>query len=391
MTDVIDLDSRLHQLATELNRALIEQLVSAGDLTTPEWRAAFEAIPRHLFAPQFTLPDNLGGGTFDGSDSGQREAWLRAVYHNDALLTDFDAHHIPTTSCSAPSVVAIMLESSQSTDGDTVLEVGTGTGWTAGLLAHRLGPHAVTSVDINPTCVSDARERLNHLGVAPALAVGDGYHGHQPHAPYGRIIATASLRRVPPPWLDQTRPGGTILVDLRGSYAGNLALLTVNPDKSADGRFLPQTVSFMPLRSAEHPFHLDLSGTAATAPGEHRTTSLDPTVLRDHDFAFFAQLSMPATRTDHIRIKDGETRGPTFFCLTDPHSQAWARVTTDMSTDRTVIQGGDRRLWDELEAAHALWHDLHQPRPKHFMITITSDGQQIVSLPGTDRSWTLPL
>ncbi|HZA05573.1 MAG TPA: hypothetical protein VE617_13495, partial [Propionibacteriaceae bacterium] len=73
----------------------------------------------------------------------QREDWLRAVYHKEALLTDFDEHGIPTTSCSAPSVVATMLESSQASEGDTVLEIGTGTGWTAGLLAHRLGSDAV--------------------------------------------------------------------------------------------------------------------------------------------------------------------------------------------------------------------------------------------------------
>lgn len=74
-----------------------------------------------------------------------------------------------------------------------------------------------------------------------------------------------------------------------------------------------------------------------------------------------------------------------------------------MSTDGTVTQGGERRLWDELETACTLWHQLGQPRPENFTITITitDDGQQTIRLANTDlpgadlsgagRSWTLPL
>jgi protein-L-isoaspartate O-methyltransferase len=282
-----------------------------------------------------------------------------------------------------------MLESSQTSEGDTVLEIGTGTGWTAGLLAYHLGSDAVTSVDINPRCVADAQERLDHLGLTPTLAVADGYLGYPARAPYDRIIATASLRKVPPAWLNQTRPGGTILTDLRGDFAGNLALVTVDADQSAHGRFLPETVNFMPLRSTEHPFQElpELSARAVSAPGEHRTTNLDPAALRERAFAFLAQLAMPGTQAGPVRVKGG----PTYFCLADPRSQAWARVETGTGTDRSVTQGGDRHLWDELEATHELWHRLHQPRPENFTITITPDGQQVVTLPDTDRSWTLPL
>lgn len=393
MADVIELDGRLRRLADELNRALIEQVAAVGKLTTPTWRAAFETVPRHLFAPQFRLPQNMGGRELDGIDAARREDWLRAVYQNEALLTDFDAHDMATTSCSAPSVVATMLESSQASEGDTVLEIGTGTGWTVGLLAHRLGSDAVTSVDISAQCVADARERLDHLGLAPTLAVTDGYLGYPARAPYDRIIATVALRKVPPAWLDQTRPGGTILTDLRGDFAGNLVLLTVDADKSARGRFLRETVRFMPLRSTEQPFQQlpELAALAVSEPGEHRTTSLDPAALRERTFAFLAQLTLPGTEAGHVIVKDGQTRGPMYFCLTDPRSQAWARVETDTTAKRQVTQGGDWRLWDELEGAHDLWKQLGQPRPDNFTITITPDGDQVVNLPDADRSWSLPL
>ncbi|WP_284742810.1 methyltransferase domain-containing protein [Amycolatopsis sp. RTGN1] len=391
---MIDLDSDLQRLADELNHALIRQLVDKGALTTPEWRAAFEEIPRHLFAPKFTLPDNLGGQSHDAADSARREEWLRAVYHNEALLTDFDEQGVLVSSCSAPTVVATMLEHSGATEGDSVLEIGTGTGWTAALLSRRLGSGSVTSVDVNPTYVDQARERLDALGLAPALAVADGYLGYPQRAPYDRIIATASLRKVPPAWLEQTRPGGTILTDIRGAFAGNLARLTVDADQTARGQFLPTKLNFMPLRSPDQPFRLlpELSSRAVHEAGQSRTTRLAPGVLREcgRVFAFFAQLAMPGTKSGHVKVEDG----PMYFCLTDPRTGAWARVDTaagDPAADRPVTQGGDRRLWDELEAAHEQWLQLQQPRPEDFTILITPDGKQLVAHPAADKRWSLPL
>lgn len=398
MTDPIDSDPRLRQLADDLNHALIEQMVAQGDLAAPAWRTAFETVPRHLFAPRFTLPQNLGGQTHDvnaATDSAQREEWLRAVYHNEALLTDFDEHGIATTSCSAPSVVAIMLETSQTTDGDAVLEIGTGTGWTAALLASRLGSEAVTSVDITAQCVTQARDRLDRLGLTPNLAVTDGYLGYADRAPYDRIISTAALRKVPSAWLGQVRSGGTILTDLRGNFAGNLALLTVDKGTAAQGRFLPETVRFMPLRSDEQPFRLlpELSAKAVKAPGAQRTTHLDPATLRRSTFGFLAQLALPGTQAGLVIDKDDPHGPTTYFCLTDPRTHAWARVDTDTTAaaDRQVTQGGDRRLWDELEHAHELWVSLGQPAPHTFTISITPNGDQIVDHPDADRPWSLPL
>ncbi|WP_370933943.1 methyltransferase domain-containing protein [Amycolatopsis sp. cg13] len=388
MTDAIEQDSRLGQLAVDLNKDLVKSLEDAGNLTTRAWRAAFEDIPRHLFAPRFTLPDNLGGLVLGVEDSGRREEWLKAVYQDEALLTIFDEREMVTTSCSAPSVVAIMLESSQTADGDSVLEIGTGTGWTAGLLSLRLGPDAVTSVDIDPRCVAEARERLDRLGLDPTLAVADGYLGYPASAEYDRIIATASLRKVPPAWLAQVRPGGTILADLRGDFAGNLARLTVNKDGSANGRFLPKRVNFMPLRSKEE--HLrelpELASRAVSATGSHRKTGLAPSALRTWDFAFLAQLSMPGTRAGRVRVQGG----PMYYCLTDPQTESWARVDADTDgTEREVTQGGDRRLWDELETAHELWTRLDQPSPADFAITVSAGGEQFVSLADTGTQWAL--
>jgi hypothetical protein len=145
----------------------------------------------------------------------------------------------------------------------------------------------------------------------------------------------------------------------------------------------------MPLRSEYQPFEMltDLSSRAVNEPGEQRMTGLDPAVLSERSFKVFAQLALPGTETGPIRITDG----PWYYCLTDTASQSWARVDTETTADRSVTQGGDRRLWDELEAAHDLWQGLDQPQPENFTITITPDGRQVVAHPGTDRRWSLPL
>lgn len=172
-------------------------------------------------------------------------------------------------------------------------------------------------------------ERLDRLGLTPTLAVADGYLGYPQRASYNRIIATASLRQVPPAWLGQTRPGGTILTDLRGDFGGNLARLTVNTDQTAHRRFLPETVRFMPLRSVEQPTECalpELSSRAVREPGEQRTTSLDPTALRKRAFGLTGR---PCAHS----------------VITCSHSAGHDRsmVTVETPSKRTVPAGNSRR------------------------------------------------
>ena len=88
MTDVIEQDSQLRQLADDLNQDLNEQLVAAGRLTSPAWRAAFEAVPRHLFAPDVPVEQ---------------------AYANDTVRTKRDGDGVTTSSVSAPWLQAVML------------------------------------------------------------------------------------------------------------------------------------------------------------------------------------------------------------------------------------------------------------------------------------------
>lgn len=196
MSAYVDLEPHEERLARELAGKLAEELTAAGWLRSQAWRDALARTPRHHFAPKFELPDGYGGGGYDGSDRTHREAWLRSVYDMDAtLLTRFDEHQAATSSCSAPSVVIAMLEALDVADGDTVLEIGTGTGWNSALLATRLGSASVTSVDNQEGLVSEARQRLAALGLEPTLVAADGLSGYPPRVPYDRIIGTCAVVR----------------------------------------------------------------------------------------------------------------------------------------------------------------------------------------------------
>ncbi|MEK8171377.1 methyltransferase domain-containing protein [Streptomyces sp. M19] len=117
----------------------------------------------------------------------------------------------PSSSASAPGPVVRMLEDAQLADGMRVLEIGTGTGFHAGLLCARLGDRQVVTVDIDGALVDRARAALVRAGHAPTVRHADGAAGWPREAPYDRIISTCAIRHVPPAWLAQTRTGGRIL------------------------------------------------------------------------------------------------------------------------------------------------------------------------------------
>jgi protein-L-isoaspartate O-methyltransferase len=170
-----------------------------------------------------------------------------------------------------------MLESLDVRNGHRVLEIGTGSGYNAALLSHRLGAERVFSVDVEPELVELARNRLAKIGYRPTLVACDGVRGLPEHAPYDRVIATCAVPAVPWAWIEHTTVGGVVLADVKllGQY-GSLVRLTRTSRDQAEGRFDATYGSFMRLRHQPGPYeHRPCSHPETTLMAE-RVTRVDP-------------------------------------------------------------------------------------------------------------------
>ncbi|WP_405803651.1 methyltransferase domain-containing protein [Streptomyces sp. NBC_00210] len=164
---------------------------------SPWIREAVDALPRDLFAP-----DRLwrwDGHTYTPVDRElDAEAWGAEVYADpDAAAVTQVTEGRASSSLSCQAVVVDMLDSLLLEPGQRVLELGTGTGWNAALLAHRAGPHRVTSVEVDPELAAAARKRLETAEARVEVEAGDGTAGWSQGAPYDRVISTYAVDRVP--------------------------------------------------------------------------------------------------------------------------------------------------------------------------------------------------
>lgn len=381
----------------KLRQHLVDQLTTDGYLTTPEWIAAFAAVPREAFAPRYFLFADGGGHTaVDRADAG----WLEPVYQNRVLPTQLDgdpaawekARHanspldgVPTCSLSQPSLTAAMVEALDVHDGHHVLEVGAGTGYNAALLTHRLGDSNVTTIDVDPTLTAEAARNLTTAGYAPTVVTGDGALGVPQAAPFDRIIATCSLPHIPAPWLNQTRPGGVILTNLyRDLHGGPIVKLTVHDDGRASGRVLADTGGYMPTCAYHGPKTDALVRRAVRDDdGDKRHTDLAYDPANEQPWHLLADVTMPGVT--HLAITPTDSEPVTWLLHEDG---SWAIHYTQSGQ---VEQRGPRRLWDELETARNTWERHGAPDRDRFGLTVHADGQHILWLdqPTTDPAWPL--
>ncbi|WP_240801764.1 methyltransferase domain-containing protein [Streptomyces sp. A1136] len=372
--------------------ALGHELVAAA-LLDAAWQDAFDALPRHRFLPDLVWAQELTLGTSVPIDRTEDpEKWMGASEWEVQLVTQWDdGRHTGTapgtrwtSSMSSPLAVASMLSHLKIGPGMRVLEIGTGTGWSSALLAHRLGDANVTTIEVDQAVAAAARATLEAAGHWPQVICADGALGHQAGAPYDRVIATCGVRSLPSAWVAQTRPGGFVLAPWGTHYtdADNLLRLQVQPDGTARGTFLGP-VRFMKLRSQR----LHSRGRPPVSdPGVSCGTTDLP--LPDHGicdpFTFTASL-----RLSHVTC-DTRTQGDvTTLDIASLNDSSWARAVYRGTSNIAVHQHGPRRLWDELEAVHHWWTAQGEPSWDRYGLTYTPQAQT-VWLDHPDNAWPLP-
>jgi methyltransferase of ATP-grasp peptide maturase system len=372
---------------------LAEQLAHDGVLTAPWLRAAVEAVPRELFLHPGVFLDE-GAVWRPVTAAGTHPAvWLETAYRYETLTTQLDGHltadqatepvaGVPTSSSTSPATVISMIETLDLQPGHRVLEIGTGTGYSAALMCHYLGANNVATVEVDAQVARRADAALETLGHSAWTVTGDGLLGYPRNAPYDRVIATCAVRRIPHTWVRQTKPGGTILTTLGSwSYGTGLAKVTVDDHGTAEGRIIARS-SFMHARSqAAAPIAGDLSARTAF-PDTERRTKVPPTVLDDWTPAFLAQLAAPGAQL----VRAARNDGTKLLYLFDPDRESFAEFTTDDADDDewTVRQGGPVPLWDHIEKTLLAWQAAGRPdiNTVHLRVTQAAHRYWIDGAPG---------
>ena len=163
----------------------------------------------------------------------------------------YDDHPLPIgheQTISQPYIVAYMTEALHLKPGDKVLEVGTGSGYQAAVLA-AVGAD-VYSIEIIPELGRPAAELLSQLGFRVEVRIGDGYRGWPEAAPFDGIIVTAAPREIPAPLISQLKDGGRMVIPV-GRFFQDLKILRKKGGRLIQEDSLP--VRFVPMTGAASP------------------------------------------------------------------------------------------------------------------------------------------
>lgn len=214
MHSVVDEDTFTRQ-----RKRMVEEQIAYRGVRDKRVLEAMESVPRHLFIPE--------------------EARSYSYYDQPVPIGYGQT-------ISQPYIVAFMTELLQTGNNDVILEVGTGSGYQAAVLARLV--KQVYSIEIIKDLGEEARQRLKQLGYANIeVMIGDGYKGWAEHAPFDAIIVTAAAEHIPQPLIDQLKAGGRMVIPVGGIYAvQDLMLIT----KDASSKVVKESiipVRFVPL------------------------------------------------------------------------------------------------------------------------------------------------
>jgi len=198
-------------------KKMVKQQIKARGMSDKATLKAMGEVPRHLFVPEK----------------------YRSESYWDGPLSIGNGQTI-----SQPYIVAYMTEVLKLKSSDKVLEIGTGSGYQAAVLAKIVD--SVYTIEIVEPLGLRAKELLQDLGYDNVFVrIGDGYHGWPEHAPFDAIIVTAAVEEVPKPLLEQLKDGGRLIIPAGERYQSVLKLITRKKDVYDFEDLLP--VRFVPF------------------------------------------------------------------------------------------------------------------------------------------------
>lgn len=200
-------------------RYMIENDLKARDITDPAVLAAMERVPRHLFVGE---------------------------EHRHQAYGDFPLPIGEGQTISQPYIVALMTQKLCLSKSDTVLEIGTGSGYQAAVLAEVAG--TVYTIELNKRLADRAATLLKSLGYTNVhVKTGDGFFGWKEHAPFDAIMLTCSATKIPTPLIEQLKEGGRIILPLGDAFGVQSLVLGIKKNNRLETETIT-AVRFVPMR-----------------------------------------------------------------------------------------------------------------------------------------------
>lgn len=378
---------------------------------------AFQVVPRHAFLPEFSEAD---------------------AYEDTAVVVKSDADGLPVSAATQPAMMAVMLDQLGLAPGLRVLEIGSGTGFNAALLAVLVGRgECVVTVEIDAGVADRARAALAIAGYPKITVIaGDGALGAREHAPFNRIIVTAGAWDIPPAWLQQLAPGGRIVLPLSvrgiqlsvaldrhgerwvsasarrcgfirvtGPFGGPETMLPLGPRpglhaESVDGTPPDAGELYRALSgpATEVPTGLRADGVAQLADLDLWLTITEPSLGRLNLLGRHEGRANPAQRRIAGLMPLGglvTVAGPGplgIATLAPPADSGWGRL----GSFEIVVHGygpAGAGLAARLAERSAAWHAQGRPDASRLRITVSPTGARTLPAGSTTSpagSWTLP-
>ncbi|WP_331719289.1 methyltransferase domain-containing protein [Streptomyces sp. NBC_00158] len=359
-------------------RLLAEITESLGRPVAEPWPAVLSRTPRDAFLPDLFWVRDGNGGYRRVDRTADPGAWQAAAHSDQPLVTGFTTlggAQVPLSSASAPSTVVRLLEDARLRADSRVLEIGTGTGFNAALMSRRCDRGSVVTLDDVPELSILAERNLRALGLAATVVTADGTEGYAERGPYSHVVATCAVRSVPSAWLEQTETGGRIVTPWDSAWLSYGSLvLDKGEDGGAVGRFAAHG-SYMLISSQRVAAELD----DVLRPGQvprAGTSTLSPWAVAgdDLDAQFHIGLAVPGAW--HSWDTSGEHAAVRLW-LADAAGGSWASVDWDgqQAASFDTRQFGPRRLWEEVERAHAWWIAAGQPGVERYGMDVANDGR----------------
>ncbi|MDA0564529.1 methyltransferase domain-containing protein [Streptomonospora sp. S1-112] len=361
-------------------------LTAKGAIQDPAWHRAVLAVPRDRFVPEAVwAQDGDGWYTAIPVTDPDPQRWLT---EDVSIVTQVDdgrprgddgRGYSPSSSISQPSLVVAMLEAMGARDGDTVLEIGTGTGYNTALLCERLGAENVTSIEVDPGVAEAARERLHRLGYKPRLIVGDG--AHPPEGRFDRVLATVAVTRIPAAWVAAAAPGGTIVAPWApgAGFAESVLVRLEGGHGEAAGRVVGDA-AFMLARDQRPP--VDAWRTWVDEDDPDAVTGsmpLNPRCVADRDPGWSVVLGWSVPGLGYAAFEAAPDNHPaageaTVYVFDRAGSWAVAEYKPPGGPYATR-RAGPRDLWAEIAAARTAWSQSGSPARDRLGLTVTATGE----------------